>query len=147
VALGRYLAGYPGPRPLVAFNDAGAIPYFSGWRGLDLWGLNDARIALQGKAEPAYSDYILGRRPDLVVIGSSSGAEYRPTWPWEPGLHRRLLAAGMACVKVVTYDEDFYYLWLFAEPDSDVGRYAAAWEQPVKPRAPEGVHPAEAPGG
>jgi arabinofuranosyltransferase len=147
VALGKYLAGYPGPRPLVAFNDAGAIPYFSGWHGLDLWGLNDPTIALGGKAEPGYSDYVLGRRPDLVIIGSSSGTDYQPTWPWEPGLHRRLLEAGMKCVKVVTYDEDVYYLWLFARPDSEVGRYAARWVQPVKARAPRGAHPAGGPAG
>ncbi len=147
VALGKYLAGFPGPHPLVGFNDAGAIPYFSRLRGLDLWGLNDATIALHGKAEPGYSDYVLGRRPDLVIIGSSSAAEYKPTWPWEPGLHRRLLAAGMACVKVVTYDEGSYYLWLFSKPQSDVGRYVAAWEQPAGDRSRQGVGPARGPGG
>ena len=135
VALGKYLHNFPGgaPRPLVGFNDAGAIPYFSGWRGLDFWGLNDETIALKGKHEPAYSDYILGRRPDLVVLGSTSATSYKPTFPWEIGLYRRCLKSGMKCVKVGTYLPDVYYLWLLAKPGTPVAEYVAKWRQQVAP--------------
>jgi hypothetical protein len=64
--------------PLVAVDAAGAIPFFSGLRSLDMLGLNDAHIArahdesfgqgVQGH-ELGDGNYVLSRRPDIIVAG------------------------------------------------------------------------------
>lgn len=64
--------------PLVAVDAAGAIPFFSGLRSLDMLGLNDAHIArahdesfgqgVQGH-ELGDGNYVLSRKPDIIVAG------------------------------------------------------------------------------
>jgi hypothetical protein len=64
--------------PLLAVDAAGAIPYYSGFRSLDMLGLNDAHIARQ--RHESFGDgveghelgdgaYVLSREPDLIVSG------------------------------------------------------------------------------
>lgn len=64
--------------PLVAVDAAGAIPFFSGLRSLDMLGLNDAHIARHHDAsfgqgvqghELGDGAYVLSREPDLIVAG------------------------------------------------------------------------------
>jgi arabinofuranosyltransferase len=64
--------------PLVAVDAAGAIPYYSQLRSLDMLGLNDAHIARQrppefGRGTQGHElgdgDYILARRPDIIIGG------------------------------------------------------------------------------
>jgi arabinofuranosyltransferase len=69
--------------PLVAVDAAGAIPFFSGLRSIDMLGLNDAHIARHHDAsfghgvqghELGDGAYVLSREPDLIVanvLGSS----------------------------------------------------------------------------
>jgi hypothetical protein len=69
---------FEGRDPLVAVDAAGAIPFFSGLRSLDMLGLNDAHIArhhdesfgrgVQGH-EVGDGDYVLSREPDIIVAG------------------------------------------------------------------------------
>lgn len=64
--------------PLVAVDAAGAIPFYSGFRSIDMLGLNDAHIArdhdesfgkgLQGH-ELGDGAYVLSREPDIIVPG------------------------------------------------------------------------------
>jgi hypothetical protein len=68
--------------PLVAVDAAGAIPYYSQLRSLDMLGLNDAHIArrrtrefghgLQGH-ELGDGNYIFERSPDIVIGGILGG--------------------------------------------------------------------------
>ena len=62
--------------PLLAVDAAGAIPFFSGFRSLDMLGLNDAHIAR--RRSDSFGDgtqghelgdgaYVLSRAPDLIV--------------------------------------------------------------------------------
>jgi hypothetical protein len=115
------------------------MPYYSGWPALDLWGLNDPFIALHGKHEPAYSNYVLGRRPDLIVMGSKSPKRFDANFSWERSLYPRCLQQGLRPVKIITYDPGNYYLWLIAKPDSPVARYLEQWHPanavPVPPAA------------
>jgi len=71
ISLGTWLAQrYPGDA-VVAIGDAGAVPFFSRLRVIDLWGLNDATIAqLPGEFgdRPGTASYTLGRRPDAIVL-------------------------------------------------------------------------------
>jgi hypothetical protein len=64
--------------PLVAVDAAGAIPYFSNLRSIDMLGLNDAHIGrhhdesfghgVQGH-ELGDGAYVLSREPDIIVAG------------------------------------------------------------------------------
>ncbi len=68
--------------PLVAVDAAGAIPYFSQLRSLDMLGLNDAHIArlrtagfgqgLQGH-ELGDGRYVFERQPDIIIGGILGG--------------------------------------------------------------------------
>jgi hypothetical protein len=71
-------AAFEARDPLVAVDAAGAIPFFSGLRSLDMLGLNDAHIArhhdesfgrgVQGH-EVGDGNYVLSREPDIIVAG------------------------------------------------------------------------------
>lgn len=60
--------------PLLAIDAAGKVPFFTGWRTVDMLGLNDATIA-HGTAEsfrtPGHdkydAEYVLSREPDLIA--------------------------------------------------------------------------------
>ncbi|MCL4233151.1 MAG: hypothetical protein KJ042_01385, partial [Deltaproteobacteria bacterium] len=50
IPLGRFLAEHAAPRDprerLLVISDAGSTPYYSGWRTIDTFGLNEPRIAI-----------------------------------------------------------------------------------------------------
>jgi len=69
---------------VVATNTAGTIPFYSGFRTIDMLGLNDKHIAKRdmpdiGKGFPGHEktdgDYILKQNPDIIIFGSSLGSE------------------------------------------------------------------------
>jgi hypothetical protein len=66
IAIGKGLAeaDVPAPARSLAVTDAGAIPYFSGWRSIDYIGLNDAAIA-RG-ADP--TQVVVQARPTVIVV-------------------------------------------------------------------------------
>ena len=75
-------------RPLVAVDAAGALPYFSELPSLDMLGLTDHHIAHHpphslGKGKLAHElgdgDYVLSRKPDLVVFNTARGSA-KPNW-------------------------------------------------------------------
>ncbi|MFC4005052.1 hypothetical protein ACFS2C_27410 [Prauserella oleivorans] len=68
VAIGKGLAdaGVAEPDRTLAVSDAGAIPYYSGWRTIDYIGLNDERIA--HGADP--DDVVREARPTVIVATS-----------------------------------------------------------------------------
>lgn len=111
----------PGSDPVLATVEAGLIPYVSGWRTIDTYGLNDATIALSWKHDP---DFVVSQHPDLVIVSSKSTAAYVPAeegLAFEAALLDRCLQQGMVKVGSVTF-EDGYYLWLLAKPDGFVAR-------------------------
>jgi hypothetical protein len=77
--IGRFLRdAFEEDDPLVAVDAAGAVPYFSGLRSLDMLGLNDAHIARHHDAsfgrgvqghELGDGAYVLSRAPDIIVAG------------------------------------------------------------------------------
>jgi hypothetical protein len=72
VALGREIHARTGPGAVMAMDDAGAGPYYAERTNIDMLGLNDRHIAhLPGNYnEKVDVDYILSRKPDLVVLAS-----------------------------------------------------------------------------
>ena len=71
MALGDWLREKYPADTVLAIGDAGAVPYFSELTTIDLWGLNEAKIARmpgeygQKKSMP---DYVFGREPGVVVL-------------------------------------------------------------------------------
>lgn len=65
--MGRALAPFAGRHYTVAVSEAGLLPLYSGWRAIDVWGLNDAWIAHHGLITP---DYLARQRPALIMVNA-----------------------------------------------------------------------------
>jgi arabinofuranosyltransferase len=95
MAVGIWLAQHVPPDAVLATNTAGTVPYYSGLRTIDMLGLCDAHIAhrkiehlgagLVGH-EKHDGDYVLSRRPDLILFASSIGA-LTPAFPSDEDLY------------------------------------------------------------
>jgi len=79
VALGRWLAREASPEDTIALGDVGALPYYSGLRVIDLYGLVNPDIArLAGRAIDAQgidTAAILDRQPRYIVLESRAPGE------------------------------------------------------------------------
>ncbi|MBI2428143.1 MAG: hypothetical protein HYV29_04995 [Ignavibacteriales bacterium] len=67
---GRYdvavqLHAFKSKQYTMAVSEAGLLPYYSGWKAMDTWGLNDIRIAQQGGIT---ADYIRRFSPDIIMF-------------------------------------------------------------------------------
>jgi len=85
--------GFGREQPLLALTAAGGIPYWSGLPCLDLLGLNDREIARAPRPdfganwighETGDIDYVLARKPDLIIFGTAGGGP--PNFAYEPML-------------------------------------------------------------
>ncbi|MDP2953181.1 MAG: hypothetical protein Q8O76_07695, partial [Chloroflexota bacterium] len=71
------------PSNILAAPEVGAIPYYSGWKTIDLLGLNDewlarhgvARINYLGRIQYVDTEYVLGRKPTVVILLSDSPSQ------------------------------------------------------------------------
>jgi arabinofuranosyltransferase len=75
--LARDLARTPGIT--IAMTDVGLISYRSGVKVIDLFGLADRHIARVGP-DP---DYVLARRPELIILMSRETSHYDGWYDWE----------------------------------------------------------------
>jgi hypothetical protein len=118
VQLGRDLAQRrtEAPLPRVALLDAGAIAYYSGWTVLDTFGLNDRHTALHGRGD---TRYVLGRRPDALVVVSNRSDGYTPVFDYERELYRAARAAGYVFWRSYPFAND-YHLHVLARADTSV---------------------------
>ncbi len=76
---GRYemanmLADYRQKGYTIATSEAGLLPFYSGWRAIDTWGLNDAWIAHNGRIT---AEYLQRYRPELILFH----ADFSPIAP------------------------------------------------------------------
>lgn len=60
----RVLAGFKGPGRTLVTTEAGLLPFYSGWRSIDAWGLNDPEIARRGLT----LERLERERPTLIAI-------------------------------------------------------------------------------
>jgi hypothetical protein len=118
LAIARELAAVaaPGRTGVLAVADAGAIPYYSGWRAIDVVGLNDRHLALQGPD----AAYVLDQTPDVVLLNSTSGERFVARQAWMDELWQACAAAGMVPFHVWRMKRDSYYVWMAGRPDNDV---------------------------
>jgi len=70
MALGQAIAAHTRSDAVMAMDDAGIAPLVADRRNIDMLGLNDEHIGhLPGRyAEKFDIRYVLGRRPDLIVL-------------------------------------------------------------------------------
>ncbi|MCE5218959.1 hypothetical protein LLH03_18245 [bacterium] len=140
IALGKCLAEFKpaGRQPVLAIGDAGAVPYYSGWRTIDIFGLNEPHIALSREHDP---EYVLSQHPDVLVLISSSATVFVPHLDREADLYHASLARGMRPLRAMEFDPHRYYLWVLAFPGSDV------WEHLKGATCGMPLTPGETPGG
>ncbi|GEM_PF-410969 len=117
----------PRPSPLLAIGDAGAVPWRSGWRSLDSFGLNDPRIALSGRHDP---ESILDEDPDVLVLLSGDHGAFVPLLPWEGPLEAAARTAGYRTAHKLAF-ADRYHLFVLARPDSPFLGRLRAWRPPL----------------
>lgn len=65
----------------IAVSEAGLLPLYSGWKSVDVWGLNDSRIAHDGRLT---HEYLSTRAPEVILYHSFSS-------PFERGPGRETL--------------------------------------------------------
>jgi arabinofuranosyltransferase len=69
--LGRLLAAYRDRGYTMVVSEAGLLPFNSGWRAIDAWGLNDREIAQTGRLT---EEYLERSRPAMIVFHASDSA-------------------------------------------------------------------------
>jgi len=96
VTMGRWLREHLPPDTFIAVDAAGQIPYYSGLRTLDMFGVNDEhtahmKVETMGQGIPGHEkfdfDYIMWRRPDLIIVygnflDGSPLYERADDWEW-----------------------------------------------------------------
>ena len=116
---------YPSTAVLAA-SDCGLIPYISGMKTIDIWGLTDRRIATRGFSV----SYVLEQRPEAIVLHSFHPQHFVGRDPYDVELYSaieddpRYVTAG-------EWEFYGYWLWLFVRVDSKRGTSHAR-----PPRAP-----------
>ncbi len=116
IAIGQALDQVPhaAQSPVLVVNDAGAMPYYSGWRTIDAGGLNEPEIALQ-KVQP--ERYIFGFHPDVLVLTSTNLQDYQNDSAYARALYHRALQDGLQVViRSPFYQGDT--IWVLARPGS-----------------------------
>lgn len=73
-AIGKVLSKYQDRGYSLATSEAGLLPFYSNWRSLDMWGLNDEWIAHHGAIS---EDYLARFSPDVIIFH----ANYAPAHP------------------------------------------------------------------
>ncbi|MFN8412343.1 MAG: hypothetical protein U0Z26_08145 [Anaerolineales bacterium] len=63
--MGKLLAEYRDKGYTIAVTEAGLLPYYSGWKAVDTWGLNDQFIAHNGKITVEYLDTY---KPQIIMF-------------------------------------------------------------------------------
>jgi arabinofuranosyltransferase len=129
IRLGRDLRAEAPPGAKVAIGDAGAVPYYSGLYSIDILGLNDSYLAhLPGRyTQKMDVDYVLGQKPDFVVVVSKLPAEqgFVPEYRVD-GLLQTALAQTPAYALWRVYEfKEHYFLWVYRRGDPRLGPHGA----------------------
>ncbi|RKX31988.1 MAG: hypothetical protein DRP22_02945 [Verrucomicrobia bacterium] len=112
VALGKALHRFRHWHLTVASSDAGAVPYYSGWRHIDMVGLNNRFIA---KHHSATAEYLERQNPQLLVFISRDGSSPRRD-DFQLPFIRFAEARHYVAMPSIKWQEN-YYLLCFVDPD------------------------------
>jgi arabinofuranosyltransferase len=89
IPLGRLLDKTLPPSAVIACADAGAIAYYTNRTAIDILGLNDRHIAHRPglfSKDKQDADYVLSRRPDVIVLLASAPTGGRWLTPADAGI-------------------------------------------------------------
>ena len=121
--VGRALSRFP--HRTLATTEAGLLPLASGWRSVDIWGLNDQHIARTGRLDTAYLDQ---QRPTVVMMHVHPGdgrdglrvAGYGQAWyDMCVTVRRYVKAHGYTAAASYGNSDDVWEFWVDAEqPDA-----------------------------
>jgi len=103
--------------PVLATADAGVLPYYSQWRTIDIFGLNERAIGRSGRHDPTY---ILSQKPDLVFLNSSAPDSFVARMPWVQSLYDASRGYGLAPVLVIHVRFAEYYTWALGSPQNPI---------------------------
>ena len=129
IFIGRALRSRVPPDSTIALSPAGAIPYYTRLRTIDILGLTDAHIArvpvdprVRRKGHQKHDGgYVLARAPDLLILGngilvaSREGSPGRLVWYPELGVGPDLTVdRGVALpwpetARELTYEDDIWH--------------------------------------
>jgi len=121
--VGQRLAAYQSRDYTIVVSEAGLLPFYSGWRAIDAWGLNDAEIAQTGGVTNGYLDrshpavisfhaYFSPAAPPAPAVGPG-GQNLRGWGAMTMTLYNYANARGYrlaACFGLVPDDTQFYYV-------------------------------------
>ncbi|WP_155322033.1 hypothetical protein [Desulfosarcina ovata] len=104
----------------VAMNDCGQFPYYTGFRTVDLAGLNNRAIA-KGRSPEATLHELREKNPSLVILCGSDNNNIASVFGWEKLSSSDVLSLGydyVGSIKVgkFTSKEDYYWL-IFTKSD------------------------------
>jgi len=109
IALGKALSPYSKDNYTVASVDSGAITYYSKWNQIDILGLNNKFIGVNGIATPAY---IEKTNPELIIINSGYPTLYNPSFNVEIPFYNFALENNYTELNPIKFN-DHYYLFPF----------------------------------
>lgn len=92
--VGLWLKDNVAPDRVVAVEDCGMIPYYSGLRTIDMFGLMDTHLAhLKGMMHKKFdASYLLDRKPDVIVL--IRYPEWKDGQPfWQSNVDRELISS------------------------------------------------------
>lgn len=118
VALARDLAPARASGGRIALLDVGAIGYYADWYTIDTFGLNDAHVALTKRQD---MEYVLAKRPDLLVVVSAASGAYQELFEWETPLYNGARARGYTPLCEYTFDPE-YHLQVLSRPGAQTVR-------------------------
>lgn len=101
----------------IALGDAGAIPYYSKWYTIDTFGLNNRIIALNIQKGIYNVNDIFSILPDLIVVLSSSGKEFKPLLKNEILIYDDLKNFGYKKIGDMEFSTQ-YYLWIYSNNET-----------------------------
>ena len=112
VALAQWLLeNYP-TSTTIALVDCGYIPYRTGFKTYDLFGLNDPYIARNGMD----INYLRSLQPDLFILASLDSSEFQPRFAVDKVLYPDSQFQNQYRF-VKMFDRYYYFLWVFKRND------------------------------
>jgi arabinofuranosyltransferase len=110
VTVGRMLRRYFAATDVLAASDCGAVPYYSGMRTVDMWGLADQRIAEHGFD----AGYVMDTRPAVIILHSLERDRFSGRESYDRELYPVMERSGR--YRLVGRWEFFgYWLWVYSD--------------------------------